>query len=67
MVTYQEMYGFLVRDAESLTLQNAEILYCQCKCKTGMKPGVWILIMATAGTTKLNFHHTLTHTKPKLK
>lgn len=52
-------------DAETRTLQNAEILYCQWKCKTGMKPGGWILILAVAGTTKL-IPATHTH-KPKLK
>jgi hypothetical protein len=64
MVTYQETYGFLVSDVESLTLQNVEILYCKWKSMTGMKPGGWILILAIAGTTKLNSCHT--HTKPKL-
>jgi len=63
MVTYQEMYGFLVSDVQLLTFQNAEILYFQWKCMTGMKPNGWILILAIAGTTKLNSCHTHTHTQ----
>jgi len=68
MVTYQEMYGFLVSDDESLTLKNAEILYCQWKCKTDMKPCDGILTLAIADTTKLNSCHIHTHThKTKIK